>query len=144
MATAYTIPPAGVTAASFFVGATIVDPAKPPALLADNFAPDGDFASIFLSPHPVDAAIAEAFRLKRGTGAALEQAGQGFESIRKNTETAARELENEARLIMAPFEARGDATVTAIQVDTEQAFDLGAVLVAYVNNQTRKKQEVRG
>ena len=144
MVTAYTIPPAGVTAASFFTPAAIVDPGRPPALLSDNIAPDGDFASIFLSRHPVDAAIGEAFRLKRDTGAALEEAGQRFEDIKKNLPTTPRELQDEARRIMQPFVDRGDATIVKLEVDTTQAFDLGAILVTYTNNQTRKSQEVRG
>lgn len=145
MALPYIIAPAGVTPASFFSPAIFVDPGRPPAILADNIDPaTGDIKSLLVRVHPVDAAIGEAFRIKRATGAAVSEIGQRFEDVRKNTAFASKELENEARRIMEPFVLRGDAAIISILVDTTIAFDLGAVAVNYTNLRTGRPQTVRG
>ncbi len=139
----YVIAPAGVTPASAHVPSNVVSAARPPAILADNIDPaTGDFFSLLIPIHPVDAAIQEQFRLRRGSGAAVQEDGQAFHEIRKNTEFAATEIQHEAQRVMKPFVDRGDALVVQITVDTDEAPDMGAVLVRYVNLRSGQPQTV--
>lgn len=140
----YVIAPAGVTPASFWEPNTFVDPGHPPAFLADDIDIDtGDFASMLTRVHPVDAAVKEAFRLTRGTGAAVQEAGQRFGDIRKQTQYTATEIERECRRIMQPFADRGDLSIVDITVDSEIHYDMSAALVRYINLRTGQPKNVR-
>jgi hypothetical protein len=142
----YVIPPAGVTAASFFAPAAFADPARPPVLLADDVdEKTGDWRSLFSRVHPVDAAIREAFRLERGTGAAVQNDGHKFRDIKKVGPDTSRQLEDEVRRILAPFVTRKDIEITTILSEAGvTSYDLGAVFVEYTNLHTRKQQKVGG
>jgi hypothetical protein len=139
----YVIPPAGVYPAAFFVpGVAIVDPTRPPPVLADDITPDGDLGSLFTPVHPVDAAIKEVFRLFGDTGAAVVGKGQRFNEIRKNLPDTPRRMKDEANRILAPFVSRGDIEVLEITVDADIAPDLGALFVRYRNRRTGQEQGV--
>lgn len=143
--TAYVIPPAGVSAASFFSPATFVDAAKPPALLADDVdTATGEWRSIFTFVHPVDAAVKEAFRLREGTGASVATVGNRYRKIRHAGPSAKRHLEDETQRIMSPFVARGDVAVKTLTVEVgEVAADTGAVFVEYSNLRSGRVESVR-
>ena len=138
--TAY-IPPAGISAASFHVpGVDAIDPADPPALLADYIDPDtGELASMTTAPHAVDAALADAFLIRKGTGASVMSFGHQFDKIKKKTERTERELKDEADQVLKPFVERGDVKVVSQTVD-DQAFDQSGMLIEYYNRQTAKKE----
>lgn len=143
--TTYVIPPAGISAASGFTPATFADPASPPALLADYIDPaTGELLSLFTYVHPVDAMVVEAFRLERGTGAAIQNDGHAFSAIKKVTEATPRQLEDEARRILKPLVDRGDIKIGTLQTEVGiDATDLGAVFIEYTNLHTGKGQPVR-
>jgi hypothetical protein len=137
----YEIPPAGVSALSFWTPDVFVDPAKPPVLMADNIDIEtGDFASIFWGPHPIEAAIRDAFRFWRGTGAAVQDVGQAFAEIKKKTSTAERDIRDEALRILKPFVDRAEIEILTLTVDTELAEDLGAVAIEWLNLQTNQTE----
>lgn len=103
MAPPYTIPPAGVSAASFY-DPTIIDPASPAAQLADDIDPTtGDLRSLFSTPNPVHAAVQFAFALQFGSGAATSGRGHKFGRIRKMSPSIEIEIKNEVTRILEPF-----------------------------------------
>jgi hypothetical protein len=135
----YVIPPAGISAASFFTPTAFADPAQPLGVLADDLDGAGDLRSVIRGADPVDAAIAYQFRLKRGTGAVVFDQGQDFESIQKNDSSTPNALRFEARRVLDPFVAAGVAEVISVDVlGGEDAGDLGAVSVRYRNLRTGK------
>lgn len=142
----YVIPPAGVSPAGFFTGAEVVSPAQPPAILADDIDPaTGEYRTILSGIHPVDAAVGEAFRLQKGTGAAVADDGHEFRKIRKIGSSTPRELRDEALRTLKALIDRGD--VAAVDIVTEAGTpvtgnDVGAVYVAYTNLRTRKNGQV--
>jgi hypothetical protein len=137
----YVIPPAGMYPASFFVpGVSIIGPTSPPAVLADNIGADGEIASLFSLINPIDAAIRDAFRLQRGTGMAVQDAGQRFRDIRKNTADAPRKLLDEAQQLLDLFVKRGDIEILELQVDADLAPDLGALYIRYRNLRTQQEE----
>ena len=143
----YVIPPAGVSAAGFFSlsGVPFIDPAKPPVILADLLrASDGEQLSVLTGVHPVDAAVMEAFRLSKGTGAAVTNDGQEFRKIRKVGPSTERQLRDEASRVLAPFVERGDVSIEALESEAgtgNTGTDGGAVFVGYVNLRTGKKDK---
>jgi hypothetical protein len=115
--------------------------------LADSIDPaTGELVSLMTSPHPVDAAIAEAFRIRAGSGPALGLAGHRFNAIRKKGDSVEREIRDEATRIMKPFVDRGDVRFDALLTDVEnasQGSDGAAALVRYTNLLTAEPQEVK-
>lgn len=139
MSFTFVIAPAGISAAGTFAPAIFVDPARPPALLADNIA-DGDFASLLTFVHPVDAAVKEQFRLQLGTGAAVLEDGNNLRSIRKIGPSTPNEVENEYRRILQTFVDRGDIRIEGITVEAGVADeDLVAGFVEYTNLRNGKR-----
>jgi hypothetical protein len=140
----YIIPPAGVTAASFFVPFAVVDPALPPAILADKLTATGDLASFFVGGDPIDEAIAFQLRIVRGTGAAVVDDGQRFRDIKKNDNNAVADIRSESLRVLQPFIANGDIADVSLQIQAgEDEGDLGAVFIVYRNlrsGQQRKPQ----
>lgn len=141
----YVIQPAGVSAAGTYVpGVDSVDPAKPPALLCDAFDPGtGELTSLLAAPHPVDAAVQNAFTLTRKTGAAVPDHAQEFRRIRKMGDSVAREIEDEARRVFAPFVAAELVEVLSVDVETDAAHQVGASSVAYRNRLTSRREVVQ-
>ena len=145
----FVIAPAGVSAAGLFAPAVFVDPALPPALLADDialnnpFVADGDFASLLTFIHPVDAAVKTQFRLVRGSGAAVLEDGNKLSEIKKIGPTTASEIEDEYRRILQVLVDRGDVEIETIAIEVgEDAPDLAAGFVEYTNLRTAKKVKV--
>jgi hypothetical protein len=141
----YVIAPSGTSAAGTYAPATFVDPALPPALLADDIAlndpwvQDGDFASLLTYVHPVDAAVKEQFRLQRGTGAAVASDGNSLRNIRKINESTPREVEDEYRYLLKELVERGDIRIDKIVVEAGvDARDLAAGFVEYTNLRSGK------
>lgn len=139
------LPPAGISPAVTWQPPTFAEPASPPALLADAIDPlTGEIASLTKRIHPVDAAIAEQFRLRRGTGSAVTEQGSDWHRIRHVTESTPRELEDEARRILRPFIERREVAAMHIAAEAPVAGgeDTGAVHVVYRNLITGKDVEV--
>lgn len=115
----YIIPPAGVSAASFFTPGTIVDPAKPPAMLADDLdVATGELRSLFSRVHPVDAAVVEQLRLHRGSGAAVEDEGTLFRKFDKVYDNTAAAVEDEIRRALKPLVDRRDIRIDTVAVES--------------------------
>jgi len=113
---------------------TVVSASVTRSLLADDLDPvTGELQAITTAPHPVEAAVREAFRIQRASGPAVEAVGQNFRSVKKQDEHTGRSLYYEAERIMAPFVARKEAQVLGIDVDPEQAYAQAGVRVRWVN-----------
>lgn len=129
--TAYVIAPAGLSAAGTWFPGVLVDPSRPPVILADDIDElTGEVRSLFVGVHPVDAAIREAFRLSNGTGPAVMACGQKFRQMRKINATTPRQILDEANRVAAPFVARGDVELGAL---SEVQGDTGVAFVEYTN-----------
>lgn len=133
----YLIPPAGVSAASFF-GTVAIDFSHPPALLADKIDPlTGELLSIVVGEDPIDSAVRFQVRVRRGSGAAVLEDGQAFDAIRKNDLRAADALRAELKLVLRELVDRGDIEILTVGVQAgEDQGDLGAVFFQYRNLRT--------
>lgn len=141
------IPPAGVSAASFFTPVEFSDPAKPPAILADKLdTSNGEFASLLGGRDPIDAAIAYHFRVERGSGASVTDVGQRFADIKKNDESAAASIKYEIERVLKPFVDRQLVRTVRLSVEADPDTDYGAAYVEYINLMTtqRRRQFVNG
>lgn len=141
------IPPAGVSAASFFTPTTFVDPARPPAILADKLdTTTGEFESLLEGRDPTDAAIAFHFRVRRGSGVAVVDIGQRFADIKKNDDAAAQSIRFEIERILKPFVDDGLVRLARLSVEADPDTDFGAAYVEYINTRTtqRRRQLVNG
>lgn len=136
------VPPAGVSPAATWVPPEIGPPAAPVGLLADAVGVDGELLSLTRYVHPVDAAIAEQFRLEIGTGVSVQDQGQGFRLIAYVTEATQRQLEDEARRVMAPFLARGHAQLVSVK-PVLIGDDTAEVTITYRNLMTGAEEEAR-
>lgn len=130
------IPPAGITAASFFVPTEVISTGRPAALLCDWIDPKtGDIKSLFASPSPVTAAFQHAFTVQRNSGSSVREAGQEFFLIKKNDDTAFAQLRDESLRIAKPFIDRGHIKIESIFVANSRADlgadDMGAVVVNF-------------
>lgn len=143
MGVGYIIPPAG-TPASQFHGQEFVAPAKSPAILARKIdANTGALLSLFEGMHPVDSNIALEFRLRRGSGVAVQDRGNRLREIRKNTEDAPKMIESEMRRIAQPFLDAGDVQIVTLEVDAgEGSGDTGAASLCYRNLRTGKEGRI--
>lgn len=144
----YVILPAGLHPASV----ALVDPGSqapvaPVAILADNIDPaTGEIASLTTRVHPVDAAFAEAFRVRKDSGAATGAVGQKLYAIAMKGDSLEREIRDEINRIAKPFVDRRDIDITAVIVDTDdarQGFDGAGALIKYTNRLTAKPEELR-
>lgn len=136
------LPPAGVSPAAAWEPVTVAPPAAPLGLLADAIGVDGELLSLTRRVHPVDAAIAEQFRLRIGTGVAVQDQGQGFRRIEYVTDATPRQLEDEARRVLAPFIERGHARLVKI-TPAEIGEDGAQVTITYRNLMTGKDEGVQ-
>lgn len=141
------IPPAGYPLSTYtppLVGA--LDP--PPPILADKWrAVDADhpergydIADLDAFDDPTDAALLWQFTVRAGSGAALGTNGNKIHMIRKATEQAPIQLEDEARRVVQKFITRGDITdveVTAEVVGGSSA--IGAIEVRAHNVHTGRR-----
>lgn len=136
----YVIPPAGTSAASLFTGTPIVDPARPPAILAfARSTKTGAIESLFVGEHPIDAMVKRQCRTRRGTGAAALDVGNLFHEIVKHDDSAADQARAEALRIMKPLIDAGFVDSVGVQIESNQDKDfLGAFLV-YRNTQTAER-----
>ena len=141
----YIVQPSGVSAAGTYVpGVDSIDPAKPPALLCDAIDPaTGELLTLFSAPNPVDAAVQHAFMASRRTGAAVPDHAQQFRRIRKMGDSVAREIEDEARRVLAPFVARKLVEVLRVDVATDEDHQLAGASVAYRNRLSEQRKVVQ-
>lgn len=141
----YVIPSAGVSAASFFTGATFVDPAKPPAVLALPIDPaTGDWSSILSGIHPVDDQVIEAFRVAQDSGPAVTGVGNKLGDIKKVDETTEAQITFEVRRVLGRFEKAGNLRIESIEVTADPDNDWAEAYVEYTNllSQQRKRLKV--
>lgn len=83
--------------------------------------------------------VQDAFKIRRLSGAANGDVGQEFDKIKKNSEAAAADIQNEARRILKPFLDLKYVSIVTLKVDTTLAFDMGALFVEYMNLHTDQK-----
>lgn len=138
VASYHVIPPAGVSPAaapSLEIDAPV--PAVPVGMLADAIDVEtGELTSIAAYVHPIDAAVAEQFRLWRGTGVAVTDQGQEFRKVELATESAPRELEDEAKRILDPFIRRGEIRLLRLLTEVPVVGgggDAALITVHYLN-----------
>ena len=138
----YFIPPAGVSPAGFAVG-NIFGVSKPPGILADRVdATTGEFTSLFLNLHPVDAALQHQLAVRRASGAAVN-GGQDFEKVRKNDSGAQQKLIAEIARIAKRFTDRGWISVVSIAAEAGESMgDNGAVMLVYRNRFTNAERKL--
>lgn len=98
------IPPAGSPLSSFtppVVGAL----QRPPLILADQIDPTtGDLSSLTEGNDPTSAAIQWQFTVREGTGIALGTGGHRLHKIRKATDGAQIQIQDEGKRVMRKFE----------------------------------------
>lgn len=137
------LPPAGLSPLSEDYDNAAARAPAPRNWLADKINPTtGELLSIAEGLDPIDAAIAWAFQVKFGKGAALGQAGHLFFNIKKAGSRAQKELEFESLRLLQPFLRRnwidlraGDGAVASVSGDT------GSVVVNYFNRVARERRE---
>lgn len=140
------IPPAGTSPLSAYT------PPRPGALLpapfimADKIDPaTGDLASLLEGADPTDAQIQWQFTVRQNSGAALGVNGHRLHLIKKATDGAKVQLEDEAKRVMRPFVQRGDVKdleITAGVVGDSTA--TAAVEIACTNVYTEQRARARG
>lgn len=123
------VPPAGLTQAATFAPTQLVAGLPPPVTLARLLDPTtGEQLSLFHGRPPVIALLIEQLRVVRGTGAAVQDSGNAFSTIRYNDAVAPANLEAEAHRILDPLVAAGFLELQDLEVEAgPQDGDLGAV-----------------
>lgn len=131
------IAPAGLHELGLEVEEEEIAPVAPPAgVLVDALDPaTGDLRSMTERLHPVDASVIFNFRVVFGSGVAVSSIGHRFKDVKKVDDQAQRKLADEARRVMAPFEAKRHVKVTNIltAAPTDAGEDTGGVVVVYTN-----------
>jgi len=134
------IPPAGVSPAGFFLGATGTDPGAPPGILADAIDPEtGEYLSIVRSYDPTDAAVLTAIRTQAKSGSAVQNVGQKYHEathvlpslpdfLRQETEWALRHLTESGQISLET-------------VDVVEGDDWAEVQIEYINVARQKRQK---
>lgn len=136
------IAPVGTSAVSFGAPTEFIDPAKPPAILADNIDPaTGELLSILSGIHPVDAHVINALRVERGSGVSAMAHGQRFSTIRKIDDQFTRRLQDECVLALQHLIDRGDIKLPKIAV--VESGDAGHVYFEYFNLRATNRDEKR-
>lgn len=135
------IPPAGLSAASFFVpGVQVVDPTVPPGILADDLDPlTGELLGLFDAPNVVDAAVRWAFSVRNGSGGAVLDQGHRFHEIKKKTAGVDRALVDESSRVLKPFIDAKLVELVAVSVDSAAVnvgFDGASQVLKYRNRLT--------
>jgi hypothetical protein len=139
----YVIPPAGITAASFFTP-VFVDPARPPVIMADDIDPQTrELRSLFRGAHPVDAALQANFTARRNAGPALSTVGHDFLLNKKNVEGTTQALKNECKRLTQRHVDANNIEVEEVFTDADTYPDMGVVVVKYRNLRTGQRGEVR-
>lgn len=136
------LPPAGVTPAVEWEPAEVAPPAEPIGLLADSLDATGELTSLTTFVHPVDAAIAEQFRLKLDSGVAVIDQGQGLHRIEYKTDSTPLEVEHEVQRVLKPFIERRHAELVRLEHATDEGPDSQTTAVTYRNLMTSKEQTV--
>lgn len=134
-------PPAGFFAPNW-APTTIAD-VEPVATLADVIDPITGEIYLLEQVDPIDAAIAEQFRLELGTGAAITNQGQLYRAITKVTDSTPQELVAETRRILEPFIERNEIRLLTLSAEAPPlgaSADTGAVLVEYANLRSNTTQ----
>ncbi len=140
----YVIPPAGVSAASYFDPLTFVDPATPPIILGDDIDPEtGELRSILSGIHPVDSAVIVAVRTVRGSGAAVQDVGHRLGDIKKVDDSTAKAIEQEFRRALQPLVDTRDIRIDKIEIEADPDTDSGSSFLAYTNLQAMTARTVK-
>lgn len=102
------IPPAGY-ALSAYTPPPLGAVEAPPPILADRFdTKTGDISTLIEGDDPTDAALQWQFTIRQGSGAAIGDNGNRLHEIRKATDSAPIQIEDEGRRVVQKFERRGD------------------------------------
>jgi hypothetical protein len=137
-----TIPPAGVSEASFFTPATFTPPARPPAILALKLdATTGEILSFTAGGHPVDNHVLMAIRVQRDSGPSVGGIGNRLVDIRKVDDTTAMRVKQELNRCLEPLVQRLDIRIEKLTVDADPNGDTAQAFIEYTNlqNQIIKK-----
>lgn len=111
--------PAGVHSLGFAEGVQFVEPSRPPVIAADDVnATTGEVNSLLTSIDPVDSAVIQIARTRRGSGAAVLDIGHRLAEIKKNDDSAAELAKSYAREMFAALVADGRIEIESI--DTQQ------------------------
>lgn len=136
------IAPAGITpcATPLDDGVSVAPPAS--VQLARTIDPQtGELQLLLTGLHPVDAAVARAFQLRSGTGAALGGKGTRFGEIGKAGATAKRAIELEAKRVATPLVTAGMIRLRSVTATVTG--DTAELLVEYMNLYTGRDEQVR-
>jgi len=126
------IPPAGVTPAGFFLPVKFAFSNTPIAMLADPIDPaTGELLSIERGFDPVDAAVINALRTRRGSGSAVESVGQRFRDATHVTPQLASFMREEVRLALLSLSSSNQIRLESVEV--VEGDDYADVIIEYVN-----------
>jgi hypothetical protein len=110
--------------------------------LADAVDPTThEYLSVFVGFDPVDAAVLEALKRVRNSGAAVTGVGHRFVDVDKVDNRAADEIEAEARFALRVLVQRGDVQLYAVNVNADPDNpDWAEVTCTYINLRARNPQ----
>ena len=115
--------------------------APPRPTLADAIDPwTGDYSSLE-GADPTDAAVLDALRIVRGSGASVQQDGQQFTEAQKVTEGLSRFLREEVEFALRRLIATQQITLLEVTVTTEN--DSATIVVRYRNEAQREDRSAQ-
>ncbi len=111
--------PAGVHALGTAEGVQLVDPQHPPFVVAKDInATTGEVNSLLTSINPIDNAVIQIARTRRGSGAAVLDIGHRLHEIKKLNEQSPTLAEGYVREMYKDLTDAGHIEIT--NIDTEQ------------------------
>lgn len=114
----------------------------PPGLAADMIDPStGELLSLTQGLHPVDAAIITALRTTRGTGTAVQSAGQRYRDVQRAGSGAADVLAQETRFALSALVEARQLRIDLLTVEIEGT--AGVIEVRYFNLVERTERVLR-
>jgi len=113
-------PPAGISPASAYDLAEIVERKAPPVILADMIDPvTGEFLSLTRSRPLADAFAIEALRVHRGSGASVRDTGNAFRRLRHVESNAPELIESMTAEAFADGERAGVLQLERVTVERD-------------------------
>lgn len=120
------------------VGFGIIAPsqiAPPSPLLADNIDPTtGDYISLTVGADPIDAAVVNAVKIVRGSGAAVTNTGARFYKVTKITDSIERELDSIVQEALSRLISNADIKYSGIEFTTlDPSTQTVEILIKWIN-----------